>query len=97
MAHDLKDYQGAKHAFLNDRELTYDAAAAAHSRRRVSAQSWWSQTVERDSPPRWFIHAAWLTYRAIYSVTCGRFGLWSATADGWGMLRLRTVGRRTGQ
>jgi F420H(2)-dependent quinone reductase len=34
---------------------------------------------------------------ALYSVSRGRFGLRTATADRWGMLRLRTVGRRTGE
>ena len=47
-------------------------------------------------PPRWFVRAAWVIHRAIYSVTGGRRGLRSATADRWGMMRLRTVGRRTG-
>jgi F420H(2)-dependent quinone reductase len=48
-------------------------------------------------PPRWFIRAFWLVHRGIYSVTGGRFGLRSPTADRWGMMRLRTVGRRTGE
>ena len=48
-------------------------------------------------PPRWFIRAAWVAHRAIYSVTGGRFGLRRSTADRWGMMRLRTVGRRTGE
>jgi deazaflavin-dependent oxidoreductase (nitroreductase family) len=48
-------------------------------------------------PPRWFVRAAWLIHRVIFSVTGGRRGLRSATADQWGMMRLRTVGRRTGE
>jgi F420H(2)-dependent quinone reductase len=48
-------------------------------------------------PPRWFIRSFWATQRAAYSVTGGRFGLRTATADRWGMMRLRTVGRRTGE
>ncbi len=48
-------------------------------------------------PPRWFIRSFWVGQRAVYSVTGGRFGLRSATADRWGMLRLRTVGRRSGE
>jgi deazaflavin-dependent oxidoreductase (nitroreductase family) len=48
-------------------------------------------------PPRWFIRSFWVAQRAVYSVTRGRFGLRSATADRWGMLRLRTVGRRSGK
>ena len=48
-------------------------------------------------PPRWFIRSFWVVQRAAYSVTGGRFGLRAATADRWGMMRLRTVGRRTGE
>jgi F420H(2)-dependent quinone reductase len=48
-------------------------------------------------PPRWFIRGAWIAHRAIYSVTGGRRGLRSQTGEHWGMLRLRTVGRRTGR
>ena len=47
-------------------------------------------------PPRWFIRAFWVMHRAVYSVTGGRFGLRGARADRWGMLRIRTLGRRTG-
>ena len=47
--------------------------------------------------PRWFIRSFWVVQRAIYAVTGGRFGLRTATADRWGMMRLRTVGRRTGR
>jgi deazaflavin-dependent oxidoreductase (nitroreductase family) len=45
--------------------------------------------------PRWFIRTFWVGQRALYSVTRGRFGLRTATSDRWGMLRLRTVGRRS--
>ena len=48
-------------------------------------------------PPRWFIRLFWVVQRALYSVTRGRFGLKSATLDRQGMLRLRTVGRRSGE
>ena len=48
-------------------------------------------------PPRWFVRAAWWIHRALYSVTRGRVGLRPATAGGQGMMRLTTVGRRTGQ
>jgi deazaflavin-dependent oxidoreductase (nitroreductase family) len=47
--------------------------------------------------PRWFIRTFWVVQRALYSVTRGRFGLRTATPDRWGMLRLRTVGRRSGE
>ena len=48
-------------------------------------------------PPRPFIRAAWVAHRAVYSITGGRRGLRSPTAEQWGMLRLRTVGRHTGE
>ena len=48
-------------------------------------------------PPRWFIRMFWAVQRALFSVTRGRFGLRTATSDRWGMLRLRTVGRRSGK
>jgi deazaflavin-dependent oxidoreductase (nitroreductase family) len=54
-------------------------------------------TKSASLPPRWFIRLFWVGQRAVYSVTRGRFGLRSATADRWGMMRLRTVGRRSGQ
>jgi len=47
-------------------------------------------------PPRWFIRSFWVGQRAVYSVTGGRLGLRRATATQWGMMRLRTVGRRSG-
>ena len=48
-------------------------------------------------PPRWVIRAIWTLHRAAYSLTGGRFGLRTPAEDRWGMLRLRTVGRRTGR
>jgi F420H(2)-dependent quinone reductase len=48
-------------------------------------------------PPRWFIRSAWAIHRAIYSLTRGRFGLRPATPTTWGMMRLTTIGRRSGQ
>ena len=48
-------------------------------------------------PPRWFIRTFWAVQRALYSVTRGRFGLRTATPDHSGMLRLRTVGRLSGE
>lgn len=48
-------------------------------------------------PPRWFIRLFWVAQRAVYSVTRGRLGLRTATPDRWGMMCLRTVGRRTGE
>lgn len=48
-------------------------------------------------PPRSVIKAIWSVHRAAYSLTGGRFGLRTPTTDRWGMLRLRTVGRRSGK
>jgi deazaflavin-dependent oxidoreductase (nitroreductase family) len=48
-------------------------------------------------PPRWFIRSFWAAQRAAYAVTRGRFGLLTARPDRQGMMRLRTVGRRTGE
>jgi F420H(2)-dependent quinone reductase len=48
-------------------------------------------------PPRWFIRLFWAVQRAVYSVTGGRFGLRRATPDHEGMMRVRTVGRRSGK
>ena len=54
-------------------------------------------TAPKRPPPRWFVRSFWVLQRATYSGTGGRFGLRTATADRWGMMRLRTVGRRTGE
>jgi F420H(2)-dependent quinone reductase len=58
-----------------------------------------SQAIERPSPyvPRWLVRTIWIFHRAAYSLTRGRFGLRPATDGQWGMLRLRTVGRKSGR
>lgn len=48
-------------------------------------------------PPRWVIRSAWVIHRALYAVTGGRFGLRLPTAKQWGMMRLRSIGRRSGK
>lgn len=48
-------------------------------------------------PPRWFNRSFWTAQRAIYGATRGRLGLRPTTATHQGMLRLRTVGRRSGE
>jgi len=48
-------------------------------------------------PPRWFVRTAWVVHRAIYRLSRGRLGLRPPRPDKWGMLVLRTVGRRSGQ
>jgi deazaflavin-dependent oxidoreductase (nitroreductase family) len=48
-------------------------------------------------PPRWFIRSAWSVHRAVLRVSGGRIGLWRPKPDGWGTVRLTTIGRRTGR
>ena len=48
-------------------------------------------------PPRWFVRLAWSTHRGLYRISGGRFGLRRAKANRWGMMRLTTIGRRTGE
>jgi deazaflavin-dependent oxidoreductase (nitroreductase family) len=48
-------------------------------------------------PPRWFIRSFWSMHRGLYRVTGGRVGLKRAKPNKWGMMRLTTIGRRTGQ
>jgi deazaflavin-dependent oxidoreductase (nitroreductase family) len=54
---------------------------------------------QKPSPhvPRWVVVTIWKIHRFAYSVTGGRFGLRTPTSTRWGMLRLTTVGRRTGK
>ena len=47
--------------------------------------------------PRWLVRTIWTVHRALYRITGGRFGLRTANEQRWGMLRLTTVGRRTGK
>jgi deazaflavin-dependent oxidoreductase (nitroreductase family) len=56
------------------------------------------ETGKRPSlPPNWFIRTAWAVHRAIFRLTGGRRGLWRATPEKWGTLRLHTVGRTSGK
>jgi F420H(2)-dependent quinone reductase len=47
-------------------------------------------------PPRWFVRTAWAVHRALHRLSGGRF-LRRPRPDRWGMMRLTTTGRRTGQ
>ncbi len=47
--------------------------------------------------PRWLVRTIWIAHRAAYSITRGRFGLRPSTETQWGMLRLTSVGRRSGK
>ena len=46
--------------------------------------------------PHWLIRSIWKGHRALYRLTGGRFGLRTPTDSRWGMLRLTTIGRRSG-
>ena len=48
-------------------------------------------------PPRWFIRFAWSAHRGLYRMSRGRLGLRRPRPGHWGILRLTTVGRRTGR
>jgi deazaflavin-dependent oxidoreductase (nitroreductase family) len=48
-------------------------------------------------PPRWVIRLAWVVHRAILVLTRRRFGLRRPSPGQWGMMRLTTVGRRSGK
>jgi deazaflavin-dependent oxidoreductase (nitroreductase family) len=48
-------------------------------------------------PPRWFVRTAWVAHRTLYRTTRGRVGLRRPTRGQWGMMRLRTIGRRSGE
>jgi deazaflavin-dependent oxidoreductase (nitroreductase family) len=48
-------------------------------------------------PPRWFVRLAWRVHRAIYNVSRGRLGLYRPKPQGWGTMRLTTVGRKSGK
>ena len=47
--------------------------------------------------PRVIVRVIWVMHRALYSLTGGRVGLRTPSADRWGMMRLKTVGRRSGK
>jgi F420H(2)-dependent quinone reductase len=48
-------------------------------------------------PPNWFIRIAWAVHRAIVRLTGGRRGIWRATPERWGTLRLHSIGRKSGK
>jgi len=48
-------------------------------------------------PPRWFIRSVWYGHRALLRLSGGRVGLWRPKPNGWGAMRLTTIGRRTGR
>jgi deazaflavin-dependent oxidoreductase (nitroreductase family) len=73
-------------------EITEMTATTAPEEPTMSEPS----TKSPSLPPRWFMRAFWAVQRAVYAVTGGRLGLRRATETRWGMMRLRTIGRRSG-
>ena len=47
-------------------------------------------------PPRWFVRLAWKIHRGLYRVLGRRAGIRRPRPGKWGMLRLTTIGRRSG-
>jgi len=62
----------------------------------MTAQTPSKQVRRAKLPPRWFIRLAWAAHRAMFRITGGRFGLRRQTPTSWGMMRLTTIGRRSG-
>ena len=48
-------------------------------------------------PPRWIIRLIWRSHRLLFRLTRGRLGLSPMRNEHFGMLRLRTVGRKSGK
>jgi F420H(2)-dependent quinone reductase len=63
----------------------------------MTAEDGAAQHGRASLPPRWIIRSFWVVHRAIYRLTGGRLGLRAASDKSWGMLRLRTIGRRSGK
>ncbi len=74
------------------------AAATSLDAPRTSKEDTVSEPMKATAslPPRWFIRLFWAGQRLLYSMTRGRLGLRRVTEKEWGMMRLRTVGRRSG-
>jgi deazaflavin-dependent oxidoreductase (nitroreductase family) len=47
--------------------------------------------------PRWLVRTIWRVHRSLFAISGGRFGLRTIAPGRWGMLRLTTVGRRSGK
>lgn len=74
-------------AYARSHERSRSAAAARAAARRAAAR--------RAAP---LVHrTAWVVHRALYRISGGRLGLSRPQPGKYGMLRLHTVGRRTGE
>jgi deazaflavin-dependent oxidoreductase (nitroreductase family) len=48
-------------------------------------------------PPRWFVRSAWVAHKLLLRATSDRVGLSAPRPGKCGMLRLTTIGRRSGE
>ncbi len=63
----------------------------------MTADAETTATKQPPHVPRWLVRTIWISHRAVFRVTGGRLGLRPAGPAQWGMLRLTTVGRKTGR
>src|SRR5712664_4011656 len=81
--------------------LTSEEVTRQHRAARRSGLSRRIMSPERPRaarvPPRWIVRSAWVVHRAIYRFSGGRLGLTSPRPGKYGMLRLKTIGRRSGK
>jgi F420H(2)-dependent quinone reductase len=98
----LKGRWGGRVAMTRARSWVVGAAgrgAGAGDRARRCYDS--AMSTQRNQaaklPPRWFVQTAWFVHRSLYAITGGRFGLRTPNGDRPGMLRLTTIGRRSGK
>ena len=64
----------------------------------MNAETTTTAVEPKDVPvPRWLVRTIWKVHRSMYRVSRGRLGLRTPTEDQYGMMQLRTIGRRTGQ
>jgi deazaflavin-dependent oxidoreductase (nitroreductase family) len=64
---------------------------------RMSATPELTQAPRGKLPPRPVIRVAWVIHRAIHRLSRGRLGLRPVTETTWGMMRLKTIGRKSGR
>ena len=81
---------------MTDTTHAADAARASSTTEPAAATT----PVAAKAPPnvpRWLVRTIWIVHRAVYAISGGRVGLRPSTDAQWGMLRLTSVGRRTGK
>ena len=77
--------------------MTGRAGKVRDARNAPEAASAGATSLKPPPPvPRWLVRTIWLSHRAAHRITGGRL-LRPATPTQWGMLRLTTIGRRSGR